>query len=119
MYLVLEKMNDDTPHNTCKILKIVGYHAKFKLRYYEKMEGEEDIDVSHLKKGHYQNKQLAIKQCAIILKRNNTEWIDFFVKNKVKCDDLSDTMLMSCHYINSVFKKIINVLFLHRIFKTD
>jgi hypothetical protein len=104
MYYVLEKMITDTPINACTIKKIVGYHAKFKLKYYEKREGEEDIDVSNLKKGHYQNKQLSIKQCAVILKRDNTEWIDFFNENKAKRDDLSDTLLQNLAYMKFILK---------------
>lgn len=98
MYFVLQKMININDKNICKINKIVGYHAKYKLKYYERIEGEEIIDVSKLKDGHYKNKKLAIEQTDRILKRNNENWIDTF-NDKKKRDDLADCLLQNLAYM--------------------
>lgn len=107
MYYVLKKREIETNNNKlCKIDKIIGYHAKNKLKYYEFVEGDEPIELEHLKNGHYKNKQMAIKHCERIIKRQpqNENWISFFYSCKKK-DDLSDTMTMILSYIKFVIKE--------------
>lgn len=92
MYFVLKKRN-----GSC-VNEIIEFHSSKKLKYYEQMDNEEDIDLSRLKNGHYKNKMLAIEQVRRILKRNNTEWIDFFEQNTKK-DDLADCFLQNLAFL--------------------
>ncbi len=106
MFYVLKKYQKNDNNKLCNISKIIGYHAKNKLKYYQFIEGDEPLNIEHLKNGHYKNKQLAIQHCERIIKRQpqNKEWVDFFMKYKKK-DDLSDTMTMSLSYIKFVLEQ--------------
>ncbi len=98
MYYVIEKM--DNPG----IIKIVTYHAKNKIKYYQPMEGDEPMParLDKLKKGHYKTKQILIEHCRRILKQNNEDqkWIDWF-ENQVKLDDVGDAMVTACSYVKT------------------
>ncbi len=97
MYYVLEKID-----NKC-IKKIVSYHAKNKIKYYQPIEGDEPMPerLDKLKKGHYRTKQTLIFQCSQILCHNQEiEWKDFF-KNSRKRDDISDAYVMALSYIKT------------------
>lgn len=99
MYYVLESMSADFKGN---IIKIVGHHAKHKIKYYQEKPGDEPMPMERLnklKKGHYRTKQILIEHCRRILKQNgDLEWLEWFEKQP-KRDDLSDCFVMSLSYI--------------------
>jgi len=98
MYYVLEKMNEV---NTGTITKIVGYHAKYKIKYYEPRPGDEPMPkrLDKLKKGHYRNKQVVIEHCKRVLKHNNEdEWLNWF-ESQLKQDDIADSVISSYSYL--------------------
>ncbi len=100
MYYVLEKMNEE---NTGTIDKIVGYHAKHKIKYYEPRPDDEPLPkrLDKLKKGHYRNKQVLIEHTRRVLKHNKEdEWLEWFEKQP-KQDDESDCYIMSCSYLKT------------------
>ena len=101
MYFVLERMNED---HTGNIIKIVGHHAKHKIKYYEERPGDEPMPLEKLnklsKKGTYKTKQTLIEHCRRVLKHNNEDqkWIDFFENTKKK-DDISDAYIQALSYL--------------------
>lgn len=101
MYFTLERMNEDS---TGHIIKIVGHHAKHKIKYYEEKPGDEPMPWERLnklsKKGTYKTKQTLIEHCRRLLKQNNEDqkWIDFFENSKKK-DDISDSYVQALSYI--------------------
>lgn len=98
MYFVLERMNED---HTGKIEKIVGHHAKHKIKYYEPRPDDEPIDWERLNelKGSYKTKQTLIEHCRRVLKHNgDLEWLEWFEKQKKK-DDLADCYVQALSYI--------------------
>jgi len=99
MYYVLERMNEESTGN---IRKIVGHHAKHKIKYYEEKPGDEPMPLERLdklKKGHYKTKQILIEHCRRLLKHNgDLEWLAWFEKQKKK-DDLSDSYVQALSYI--------------------
>jgi hypothetical protein len=104
MYHVLKKMNKNNSTAKTNIEKIVGYHAKNKLTYYQEMPGDEPMPwdrLNKLKKGHYRNKQIGIEQCRRVLKQNNDlEWLEWFEAQSKK-DDIADTLLTVLSYIKT------------------
>lgn len=98
MYFTMTKMLP----NSMNLIKIVTYPAKEKLKYYKPMEGDAPMPerIDKLKKGHYYNKQLGIEHCRRVLIQNKErkETIEFF-ESCTKKDDLGDTCLMACRYI--------------------
>jgi hypothetical protein len=112
MFYTLVKMGeityeeeDDKGAKRGTITKIVNYHAKNKLKYYEPVEGDEPLKLDHLSKGHYKNKKTAEQHCDRVLRRQeqNAEWLTFFLAAKKK-DDLADAILMAFSYIKYVIK---------------
>ncbi len=101
MYYVLERMNEES---TGHIRKIIGHHAKHKIKYYEEKPGDEPMPLERLnnlsKKGTYKTKQTLIEHCRRLLKQNNEnqKWIDFF-ENSRKRDDLADSYVQALSYI--------------------
>lgn len=99
MYFVLERMNED---HTGTIEKIVGHHAKHKIKYYQEMPGDEPMPwerLNGLKIGHYRTKQILIEHCRRILKQNDDlEWLAWFEKQKKK-DDYADSYVQALSYI--------------------
>ena len=63
MYYVLERMNEASTGN---IIKIVGHHAKHKIKYYEEKPGDEPMPWERLNKlsskGTYKTKQILCNQ---------------------------------------------------------
>lgn len=101
MYYVLKKLE------TNYIKKIVGHHAKYKIKYYEPLPGDEPMPsrINNLKKGHYKTKQILIEHCKRILKHNNElEWLDSFEK-KSKKDDLGDSYVQALSYIKLIYNR--------------
>jgi len=102
MYYTMKKMERVESEEDYNITKIVGHHAKHKIKYYEPREGDGPMPerLAKLKKGHYQTKQICIEHCRRVMKHNeeSQEWIDFFEKS-VKKDDLADSFLMTLSYI--------------------
>lgn len=88
-----------------KISKIVGYHAKNKIKYYIPRAEDEPMpaNIDKLKHGHYKNKKVLIEHCKRILIHNDEtdEWKDFLKSNKKKADDLSDSYVMACSYLKA------------------
>lgn len=111
MYYVLEKrfsdFSSDIDMSICNIEKIVGYHARNKLRYYQYRPGDEPLKLDHIKKGYYKNKKTAIEHCkrVLIQKKEKQKWIDFF-NNGGKLDDKSDSYLMALSYKKFVMNGI-------------
>ena len=104
MYYVLEKAKNKylIDNSYCKIEKIVGYHARNKLKYYEKQDGDEPLDLSSLKNSYYKNKKMSKEHCKrVLIQKNETEWSKFLEKSKKK-DDLADSALMGFAYIKFV-----------------
>jgi hypothetical protein len=99
MYFVLERINEESTGN---IRKIVGHHAKHKIKYYEEKPGDEPMPLERLdklKKGHYKTKQILIEHCKRLLKQNgDLEWLKWFEKQKKK-DDLADSYVQALSYI--------------------
>lgn len=99
MYFVLQKMK-----NNVSINKIVGYHAKNKIKYYIPREGDGawPKKIDDLKKGHYKTKKTLEEHCRRILVHNNEpqEIRDFF-ENSKKQDDISDSYVQSLSYIKT------------------
>jgi len=106
MYYVLEKNNhkESLESSNCKIKKIVSQHARQKLQFYKEKEGDAvwPERITKLKKGHYQNKQIAIEHCRRVLGHTDEDkkWIEFFESSKKK-DDLSDSYLQARIYIQN------------------
>jgi len=97
MFYVLQKLdNKNSP-----ITKIIGYHAKNKLKFYKFKEGDEPLKLDHLKKGYYKNKQTSIQHCDRIIKREKEDpmFIKMFQSSKKK-DDLADSYLQARSYID-------------------
>jgi hypothetical protein len=93
-------MNEESRGN---ILKVVGHHAKHKIKYYEEKPGDKPMPLERLnklKKGHYRTKQILIEHCRRILKQNTEDkkWIDFF-ENSPKLDDLADSYVQALSYL--------------------
>lgn len=104
MYYVLEKRFSSNSSNNldfsiCNITKIVGYHARNKLRYYQPRPGDKPLALDHIKNGYYKNKKTAIEHCkrVLIQKKEKQKWIDIF-NNSKKLDDFSDSYLMGLAY---------------------
>lgn len=99
MFYALQKIKEKK-----NILKIVGYHAGNKIKYYVPREGDEPMPerISKLKNGHYKTKQTVIEHCRRVLKHNNEDkkWIDFF-ENSLKRDDKSDAYISTLSYIQT------------------
>jgi hypothetical protein len=97
MYYAQEKRKLDTPGT---IEKIVGFHARYKIKYYQPEDGEKPLPprLDKLKKGHYRNKQILIEHCRRILPRHNADWIPWF-ESAEKLDDKSDCMCQALMYI--------------------
>jgi hypothetical protein len=97
MYYAQEKMKSNT---TGTIEKIVGFHARHKIKYYQPEEGEEPLPIrlDKLKKGHYRNKQVLIEHCRRIIPRHNADWLPWF-ESQSKADDLSDVACENWMYI--------------------
>ena len=105
MYFVLEKNKQESnAESTGVIEKIVGYHAKHKINYYQPMPDDEPMPLERLdklKKGHYRTKQIVIEHCRRILKQNEDfEWLSWFEKQP-KLDDLGDSFVQSLSYIKT------------------
>ena len=121
MYFVLEKMmlkqeaealrdtdidteNDtDTDTEIGSIQKIVGHHAKHKIKYYKPRPNDPPWPERITKlsnKGSYKTKQTLIEHCRRILNHNqeSQKWKDFFETSKKK-DDLADSFVMALSYI--------------------
>lgn len=77
-------------HEQNRKLKILFYSAKHKLK---------NPHVSDIKAStkYQRNKKLAIEETKYLLE--NSEWINFFLKNKKK-DDLADSYLQALSYTN-------------------
>jgi hypothetical protein len=106
MYYSLEKLKNQHLEDPsyCEITKVIGYHAKNKLKYYEPMEGDEPLKVSHLSNGYYKNKVTSKQQCERILKqKGETQWLEFFHTGS-KADDKSDSYLQGLAYGKFVLK---------------
>ena len=104
MYFTLEKLKNKHRLNDghCKIVKIVGYHAKNKLKYYEPGPDDKPLEIDHLKKGYYKNKVASKQMCErILIRKKFTTWLTFFMSHSKK-DDLSDCLLMCLAYIKFV-----------------
>lgn len=100
MFFTIEKLNKK--NSNIEIKKIVGYHAKNKLKFYEPRNDEQPIDFSHIKNSYPRNKKIAVEQCNRVLKHNNeSSWHNFY-NNIKKKDDLADSFLMCCAYIKFV-----------------
>lgn len=100
MYYVLKKQD---PKSSGCIEKIVGHHAKHKIKYYQPKPEDEPMPLERLdklKKGtHYRTKQFLIEHCRRILKQHDeTEWLNWFEKQPKK-DDLSDSFVQALSYI--------------------
>lgn len=100
MYFALEKYYTPDPDKT-KIVKILYYSPKYKLRCYKKQEGDPPVVPKKIKSQYAIRKDLAIQHCSIMIKRSNQNqnFIDFFNNNKKKKDDLSDSYLQGMAYI--------------------
>jgi hypothetical protein len=101
MYYALEKIDAESREIESPIIKVVGYHAKHKLKYYEPRETDVPLPyerLNKLKKGHYRHKQIAIEHCRRILQWNNSEFKEFF-EGSSKKDDLSDSFISALSYI--------------------
>lgn len=100
MYYTLEKMTEEGKG----IVKIVGCHARNKIKYYVPRPGDEPMPerINKLKKGHYKTKQTLVEHCKRVLIHNNEpkHFVDFFNGSKKK-DDLSDTYVSACWYIGN------------------
>jgi len=110
MFYVLEKAKNKhlTDPSYCFISKIVGYHARNKLKYYEPQEGDEPLDLSSLKNSYYKNKKMSKEHCRRVLKqKNETNWAKFLEDHKKK-DDLADAALMGFAYIKFVLGLKVN-----------
>lgn len=98
MYFTISKNKP----NSMNVIKIVTYPAKEKLKYYKPMPGDLPLPerLDKIKKGHYYNKQLGIEHCRRVLVQNKEpqKTIDFF-ESCCKKDDLGDTCLMVCRYV--------------------
>lgn len=96
MYYVLEKMKNNN------IEKIVGHHAKNKIKYYKEKPGDEPMPwekLNNLKAGHYRTKKILIEQCKRILKQNDENtWLEWFEKQP-KADDVADAYVQALSYI--------------------
>ena len=109
MYYVLEKMSSSGLDSTfCNIEKIVGYHARNKLRYYEPQPGDEPLGpaLDHVKKGYYKNKKTAKEHCKRILlqKKEDPKWTKLYTESK-KLDDFADCYLQGLAYKKFVMSK--------------
>jgi hypothetical protein len=106
MYFVLEKLSSaGLDSSFCNIEKIVGYHARNKLRYYEPQPGDEPLGpaLDHVKKGYYKNKKTAKEHCKRVLlqKKEDPKWIELY-NGSSKKDDLAD-----CHLMGLAYKKFV------------
>jgi hypothetical protein len=118
MYYALEKIdeNPNIPLTQGIVDGIVHYPAKHKITYYNWKDGDEPFfktpikkndhhfiteRIFKLKKGHYRTKKILIEHCRRILIHNDEtqHWKDFFVTNKKKADDLSDSAIQGLMYI--------------------
>lgn len=75
-------------HEKQKVLKMLFYSAKHKLK---------NCNITNITATtkYQRNKKLAIEETKFLLK--DTEWLDFFLKNKKK-DDLADCYLQALSY---------------------
>jgi len=105
MYFILEKLKDRLQPDYLSIKKVVGYHARNKLKYYEPQPNDEPLDLSALKNGYYKNKKTSKEHCKrVLVQQGETSWSKFLETHKKK-DDLSDAMLMGLAYIKFIMKK--------------
>jgi hypothetical protein len=65
---------------------------------FKEIEGDERINLDHLKDTTYKNKVLSICYTERILKRFNPEWLKFFMSQKKK-DDYADSFMQLWSYI--------------------
>lgn len=108
MFFVHKKIDALSSNNIFK--KIIGYHARNKLKYYEPEEGDPEIKKNY-KSAYYKNKQIAKQHCSIVIKRledPESEFIKFYESSKKK-DDLADSYLMGLSYIKFEINKNVNV----------
>jgi len=85
------------------IQKIVGHHAKHKIKYYQARPEDPPWPERITKlssKGSYKTKQTLIEHCRRILghHQESKKWIDFFEANP-KRDDLADSFCQALSYI--------------------
>lgn len=84
------------------IKKIVGYHAKHKIKYHT--PGTDDdipmpANIIKLKTGHYKTKKILVEICKrVLLINEETEYLEWFNKQKKK-DDLADSYIQALSYI--------------------
>lgn len=105
MYFALDKYysKTDTPEDPkTKIVKVVYYSPKNKLKYYTKEENDRPIVYKTYKNSYDQRKHLAKEHCDIIISRNQPQkFIDFYRSSRKK-DDLADSFLQGLAYISSI-----------------
>jgi len=105
LYYTIEKLkNLSTNYN---IIKICNYHAANKLRYFEKLPEDPEINTD-FKSSYYTNKKVSEQYCKImLLRKKENEWLIFF-ENLSKKDDASDSYNMALSYIIFEIKKLSN-----------
>lgn len=104
MYFALDKYyskqdTDEDPKT--KIVKVVYYSPKNKLRYYTKEENDRPIVSKTYKNPYDQRKHLAKEHCDIIINRNQPQHFIDFYKSNPKRDDLADSFLQGLAYIKA------------------
>lgn len=99
MYFVIKRTKEDYNGN---VEKIIGHHAKHKIKYYQEMPGDEPMPwerLDKLKKGYYKTKQVVVEQCRRILKQNDEpEWFEWF-ESQSKLDDIADSLAGALSYL--------------------
>ena len=90
-----------------KDLLLMNAGNKMKV-YTKEIEPEKTEKIYKLKSKYSRNKKLSILHTELILEeQQNTEWLDFFKKNKKK-DDLADAFLMCLFFLKK--NKHINII---------
>ena len=86
-----------------KNIKIMYYAAKHKLKLCNETEALQNKTNSKTKKAkkrnYYLNKKAAVEHTKYLLERQNSPFLDYFLKSKKK-DDLADSYLQALAYLN-------------------
>ena len=95
MYFALSSRRESLSN----VVKIVGYSAKHKLKYYIPEDSDEPIpSFSHIKSAYSRRKKLAIEHTKRILLRTKDPFLEFFLAEKKK-DDYSDSFLQALSWL--------------------